>query len=194
MGLFGGSSKAGKKAAAAIEEANNKAIAEQQRQFDITQKNFDPFIQAGTNALPDVIEGTSAQGLDARLAEIFNTGIFGSLVDERTRGVEGALSAGGLTRSGTAVQELSAVPQDVGLAIEQLLTDRSTNLAGNGQNAVSGLGNLGAQNSQGIAALLSQIGQAKSAGILQDAASKQGFTNSLIKLGGTAAGSYYGAR
>lgn len=43
--------KASKTAAAAQKAANDAAIAEQRRQFDITQDNFAPYLGAGTSAL-----------------------------------------------------------------------------------------------------------------------------------------------
>ena len=53
-GLFGGGGDAGDAAqdAAAVQaQATEKAIAEQRRQFDITQEQFAPYLAAGSPAL-----------------------------------------------------------------------------------------------------------------------------------------------
>lgn len=181
---FGG---AGKDAARAQEKFNAQAIEELRRQFNITQENFQPFIDAGTGALPQVIEGTTAEGLDARLARIFDTDTFGALRDERERSVQGQLAAGGLTRSGQGIETLADVPQDIGLALEGLLTGRSTNLAGSGQSAVAGLGGLGAQNAQSIAGILQDTGRARSSGIVTDAGAQAAGTQGLLNAGLSAA-------
>lgn len=167
----------------AAEQANifaEKSIAELRRQFDLTQENILPFVAAGTGALPDVVQGITAGGLDERLAEIFGTGAFESLIGERTRAVEGQLAAGGLTRSGTAIQEAANIPTSLGLALEELLTGRATNLAASGQNAALGLGQLGAQTSGGIANLFAQQGQNLASGILTDAQARAGGISNLF--------------
>ncbi len=166
---FGIGNNSGNAASNAVQAANSSGVDELRRQFDITQKNIDPFIQAGTEALSGVVGGSSASGIDERLIQIFNTDIFKNLLGERTRAVEGQLSAGGQMRSGAGLQAAANIPTDLGLALENLIFGRQSNLAGSGQNAAVGLGGLGAQNSQGIAALLSGIGEAEASGILVDA-------------------------
>ena len=185
MGFFSSGSGAGGRAARAQQEANDRAIAELRRQFDLTQENFQPFVDAGTDALPGVIEGTTTEGLDARLGRIFDSESFQRLKGERIEDTRGQLSAGGLTRSGTALEEIANVPTDLGFQIEQLLTGRSTQLAGSGQNAVAGLGGLGAQNAGSIAQLFQNSGQARSSGIITDAASGVGNLQGLLNAGGS---------
>ena len=116
------------------------------------------------------------------MAQIFDTDIFGSLVDERTRAVQGQLSAGGLTRSGTAVEEIAGVPTDVGLGIEQTLFDRLSGLAGQGLGAVTDLGRFGAQQAGNIAELFGQQGQNLASGILTDAQAQAGAIGQLVSI------------
>ena len=175
--------KSGSKAARAELEANLAAIAEQRRQFDTTTGNVQPFLDAGTGALPLVQEGLTAEGLDARLARLMNTNTFGSLVDRRTQAVEGQLASGGLTRSGTAVQEIANIPTELALALENMLTGRATNLAGSGQNAALGLGSLGASSANSISALLSRSGRARSSGILSDSQALSGLIQNSLNAG-----------
>lgn len=189
-GLLGGGD-VGSDAASAANASNALAIAELRRQFGITQENIAPFIEAGTGALPGVIEGTTAEGLDARLARIFDTDIFGSLVEERGRAVQGGLAAGGLTRSGEGLRQIANVPTDIGLALEALLTGRSTNLATSGQNAALGLGGIGANTSQNIATLLTQQGQNTASGIIGDAQAGAAQQQQLLGAAATAASIFF---
>lgn len=188
--LFGGGG-AGSGAAGQANVFAQKGIDELRRQFDITQENFAPFIEAGTGALPGVIEGTTPRGLSDRLGEIFNTDIFQRLVGERTRAVEGQLAAGGLTRSGTAIQEAANIPTSIGLALEDLLSGRLTGLAGSGQSAAAGLGGLGAQSSGNIANLFAQQGQNLASGILTDAQASARGAENVVNFATTAASIFF---
>lgn len=127
------------------EQFSREGVQEIRRLLGQTQADFDPFIQAGTRQLPGLERGATVGGLDETLAQIFSSDTFGALRDERTRAVQGGLSAGGLTRSGTATRELSQIPVDIGLQLEQLLTGRSQQLAGQGLGAASNLGSLRGQ-------------------------------------------------
>lgn len=152
------------------------------------QQLVQPFVSAGVGALPQVQEGTTAAGLDARLARIFGTDIFKSLTEERGRAVSGQLAAGGQFRSGTGLLEAARVPTEIGLGLENLLTARSTDLATGGRQAALGLGSLGLQSAQAISSLQQATGRAISGGIVSDqqAAAQRG-QNSLnlaASLGG----------
>jgi len=179
LGFSGGDT--GAQAASASAGFNQQAIDELRRQFGITQENLEPFLQAGVGQLPALLQGTSAGGLDTRLAEIFGTEGFQALTSERERAVEGALGAGGLTRSGFGVEQLAKVPAELGFAIEQLLTSRSQNLAGLGQTTGISLANLGAGTSGGIANLFQQTGQNISSGLVTDAQARAQANQNIIQ-------------
>lgn len=170
---------------------SKQAIEELKRQFGITQEDLAPFVEAGQEALPSVIEGTTAAGLDARIAELLDTEVFGSLVGERGRAAEGALAAGGLTRSGTAIKEAAAIPTDIALVLEGLLSGRQANLAGSGQNAALGLGSLGATSSANIAELLNLQGQVAGQGVITDATARAAADENLVNIATTAASIFF---
>ena len=160
--MGGGKKDAGSRAA----DAANK-----QTQLGIDRLN--PFEQAGAGQLPGLVEGATIGGLDSRLAEIFNSDTFGSLVDDRTRGVQSQLAAGGLTRSGAGVESIANVGSELGLQLEQLLTGRSSSLAGQGLGAAGGIANL-----------FQNKGENTSSGILADAQAKSAFGSQLAKVAG----------
>lgn len=181
----------GGRAAGAANVFAQQAIGEQRRQFDITQANIDPFIQAGTAQLPALTQGTTAAGLDERLAEIFGTEAFEALRSERTRAIEGQLAAGGLTRSGTAIQQAANIPASLGLAIEELLTGRSAGLATGGLTAATGLGAIGQQTSGRISDVLLQQGQNVASGILTDQQARAKGAQNIVSLASTAASIFF---
>lgn len=67
---------------------------------------------------------STPQDLDMMLSQIMGGDQFGSLVDERQRGITGQLAAGGLTRSGAAITEGARVPTDLAFEIENMLAGR----------------------------------------------------------------------
>ena len=182
----------GERAAQEANRLSQQGIEELRRQFDVTQQNVDPFIQAGIGQLGALEEGTTAEGLGARLERIFNTGALDPLIEQRTRAAQGALSAGGLTRSGTAVEELSAIPQELGFAIESLLTGRSTNLAQAGQSAALGLGQIGGSSAANIANLFSGQGSQLFQGINADAQRSSDLFSDVLGFAGTVGGAALG--
>lgn len=186
VSMFTGSD-AGSDAAAAQSGFNQQAIDFLKDQLELTTRRLRPFVRAGRDAVPGLVQGSTAGGLDERIAQILNTDTFGSLRDERERAVQGQLSAGGLTRSGTALQEIANVPTNLALQIEQLLTGRLGGLAGAGMNASSALGGFGADAGNAIAQILQGTGQAQASGILADeqssGAGAQNILNTAASIG-----------
>lgn len=162
-------------------ESAERSVQLLMEQLGITREQFAPFVQAGVGALGDVQQGATTTGLDQRLNEIMGGDFFGGLVEERQRGVQGQLAAGGLTRSGAAVEEAARVPTDLAFQIENLLSGRQQNLVSMGQSAAAG--------ESGQTGLLTQnIIQALTGGA---AATAQGITGAA---GATASGILGGAQ
>ena len=99
------------------------------------QELLAPYLNAGTSALPALSASATPGGMDDMLSQILNGDNFQSLVDERQRGIQGQLAAGGLTRSGTAMQAAADVPTDLAFQLEGLLNGRNQNLVNQGNNA-----------------------------------------------------------
>ena len=177
LGEFFGFGGAGKRAATQQIQAQQEG----QRQ---AERRLRPFEQAGVGQLGALEEGTTAGGLDERLGRIFDTESFSRLLGERTRAVEGALSAGGLTRCGAAIQELSAVPTDLGFQIEELLTGRSRGLAETGFGAARDLA--------GIATRGGEFrGTTRASGTLLDAGTRRKTVGSALSFGAEQIGRFF---
>ena len=170
---------------------NQRAISELRRQFDLSQAQLSPFVLTGRNELPGLSRAATPAGLDATLSQLFDTDIFGSLVEERGRAVEGQLAAGGLTRSGTALAEAARVPTDIGLALESLLTGRKQALAGGGLSAAVGTANLGAQTSGSIAQILNTSGVAGAEGIQTTQQARASGGQNLLNTAATVASIFF---
>jgi hypothetical protein len=181
-GLLGGQD-AVREASAQQAKGQRNAIGELRRQFNITQEQFAPFLEAGAGALPGVQQASTIGGFGDRLKEIFESGVLDPLIQERTEAVEAGLSSGGLRRSGAGIQELANVPPELAFQLEQLLAGRESNLAGSGQNAAAQLGAFGQDTSQQVAGQLAGIGKTHASGILGAQQAKAAQSQQLINTG-----------
>jgi len=174
---FSGSND-GSRAAKKIAEAIDRATALQEKQFNTTQEQVQPFLDAGTGLIPNVVANSSLDGFNAKLSAILNSENFSALEDPLQEAATNNLSAVGLTRSGVAPKVAGDIRADLALQIEQLLSGRESALVNNGQNAAFDLGAARQANADTISNLFVQKGQALSSGILADAQSDaQGFSN-----------------
>ena len=169
---FGKGGDAAEQAAA----ANMAGIQEIRRQFDATKEDVDPFVQAGTEALPGVQEGSTLGGFGEMLRRIFQGGDLDPLVDERTRALRNNQSFAGTRRSGKGFQDIANIPTQLGFDLENLLFGRKQNLAGQGVNAALNLGQQGGNAASGIASLHQNTGQQRASGSLLDS---QAFTEAI---------------
>lgn len=116
---------------------------------------FEPFLEYGTQGLEGYAAGATPQGLSDTIDQIMSGSLFGGLVDERRNEVQNMLSAGGMMRSGRAVEEGAAIPTDIALALEGVLRGRQ-----------GGLAEMGFGGATNIANLTTQVGEAIASGIL----------------------------
>jgi hypothetical protein len=172
-GLLGAPSRAGSLAAQA-------QAAGKQQGIETLTRELTPFREAGLQGLEGLLQGSTAQGFGANLGELLGGGALQPLIAERGRAVQGQLAAGGLTRSGAGLQAAAAVPTDLALQIEQMLSGRQAGLAQTGFEAASGIGG-------GVAGLQAGIGRDIGAGIVTDAQAKAGQQQGLLSLASTAA-------
>lgn len=174
------------KAAEIGAESQERGLEAMLEQMGITREQFAPFLEAGAGALPELREGYQPQkgstigGLDEMLSQIMDSDTFGGLVEERQRGVQGQLAAGGLTRSGRAIEEAAAIPTDLAFQLENLIygrgqTDEIARIQGLQNLVQTGLSAAGTGSSQGgsltqqISSQLGGIGATQGQGLTQSA-------------------------
>lgn len=192
-GLIGDFTGASQAADAATQAAATQAgafqagINRQDRQFDITQQNFAPFLRSGQRAVGGMgdlagLNGTEAQA--AAIAAIQGGPQFSALQQTGQDAILANASATGGLRGGNTQGALAQFsPQLLSSLINQQFSQLG-GLAGIGSGAGATLGNLGAGNAQTIAQLLGQQGAATAGGQIAQGGVNQAAMGSLFKLGG----------
>ena len=107
-----------------------------------SQKYFKPYYKAGLGALEQEQASATPEGMNEMLMQIFGGEAFGGLRDERMSDVKGMLGAGGLLRSGEAMEAAADIPSDLGLMLEQILSGRNNQLVRTGERAAFNLADL----------------------------------------------------
>lgn len=165
--------KAAQGAAAAQQAGMTAAQAEQRRQFDITQRQAEPFRQAGLGALEQQQALLGLGGPEAQQAAMQAFQESPGQAFLRQRGeqaiLRGASATGGL--GGARVQE-ALQQQGIGFAQQDLQNQLAqlAGLSGRGQMATQNVAQLGAQAAGNIGQLAVGAGQAQAGGILGAAA------------------------
>jgi hypothetical protein len=185
-------SNASSKAAQAQEQAAQAAIAEQRRQFDVTQANNAPFLATGTaaNARLSQLLGTAPgytgsdagsltkpfTSADLNADPVYNSGLqFG--LDQGTKAINARAIAGGNYDSGATLKALTQFGNDYGSTkandsfnryqTQQGNTfNRLSGVSGTGQTAVGQVAQAGTNAANTVSGLLTDQGTARSAGIV----------------------------
>lgn len=196
-GIFGAASKkkAAKKASAAQQQAAQQGIDAVSAQNALTQKNFAPYLEAGSKALgaqSDLLglNGTGVQGsaIDALRA----SPLFQSLFGNGQEAILNNASATGGLRGGNIQRSLADFGADtLAKTIESQLAALG-GLSGQGFNAATNGGQLGAASAEQIAQLLGNKGAAKAGGILGKAAANQELYANLGNLATDVASAFKG--
>ena len=154
-----------------------------QTQVDLQQQIIDlqrPFAEAGTAQLGPLSGSATTEGFGQNIGDIMRGDGFGSMLEERQRASQAALSGAGLRRSGAAATEAANLPTDLAFQIEAELNRRRQSLAGIGQTGVAG-------QSQA----LGNIGQAQAGGILGGAQARAQGVGNILDIGGKIAGAFF---
>lgn len=172
-------------------EAAESGIAEQRRQFDITQEQMAPFREAGVSALEQQQALLGLSGVEAQQAAM--AGLEESpaqrFIRERQQKalLRNAAAIGGLGGGNvrTALQEQAA-----GFAAQDIQNQfaRLGQMAGQGQATTAQLGQFGAGTAQNIANLQQQAAGARASGLLGAHQVGAQTTGQLFELGGQIAG------
>lgn len=160
MGAGAMQAKAARKAARMEGRANDAAIAEQRRQYDQSRADFQPFRQAGVNALGR-LEDPNASFMASPDYE-FRRG-------EGMRGIEGSAAARGGAFSGNALKALNQYNSNLASGEFGNWWTRQAGLVDVGRNATGTVANLGANAASNIGNALIGGGQ-RQAGYAYDAA------------------------
>jgi hypothetical protein len=188
-------SRSASKAADAQTNAANTSVAEQRRQFNVTERNLQPFQQAGTAAIGAQQDLLGLNGEEAQSTAFLNMENSPGQQFLRDRAQKNLLrnssAIGGL--GGGRVRS-ALVEQGVGFAQQDLQNQfgRLGQLAGQGQNAATSIGQFGQNSANNISNSMIAGGNARASGIMNRNAAFQntlsGITTGLTQggiIGGT---------
>jgi hypothetical protein len=186
---------AANKAAGIQAQGAEAGIAEQRRQFDVTQANLKPFQEAGVGALgqQQALLGLGGQEAQQEAFAAFNESPGQKFMRDRAQKnlLRNSSAIGGL---GGGNVRSALVEQGAGFAQQDFNNQfgRLGQIAGQGQNATNSLGQFGAQSAGNIANLNVAGSQARASGILGGQQAEGQFRSDLLGLGGMALGGYLG--
>lgn len=182
------SGSAAKEAAAAQLASTEKAIAEQRRQFDITQSNLQPFLRRGNVAghrLSSILFGSTK--FDPNSIPGFTEAL-----DQGLKSTERSAFAQGQGLSGRTLASLFNQAQGASYNAFNNYANQLAGVAGTGQTAGTNLGTFGSNNSSTIGNLLTQGGNARASGIIgANNALQQGINNTIGPLTDLLGGNKY---
>ncbi len=185
-GIAGG--KGAKKAAKIQAAAYQKGIDQQQAQFNQTQQNFAPYLQAGNKGLASYLDLLGLNGGDVQsqaIAQLQQSPQFTSLYDQGADTILQNASATGGLRGGNTQNSLAQFGSGL---LNQVIQQQLGNYGGlisTGSGSTGQLGQLGAQNSSQISQLLAQQGGAQATQAAAPYAALQGI---FSQLGGQSQG------
>lgn len=169
------------KASEAQTAADKSALALQQQQWQTTQQNLAPYMQAGSGAIGQYGNLIGANGAGAQTTAINALQTNPLYLAETGAGNQAILanaSATGGLRSGNTNYNLGQFNANTLAQVYQQQLGNLGNLGSLGESAAAGAGNLGLGYSQLGSNTLSNIGSAQAGGILGSTAALSGGINS----------------
>lgn len=168
-------------------DAAKAGVQEQQRQFDITQKNFAPYLQAGTEGLSgqkDLLGLNGPEAQSAAIQALQNGSQFQYLSQQGENAIlQNASATGGLRGGNTQ----GALMQFRPALLNQLLSEQYNRLGGLtsiGQASSAGQAAIGQQNANSIGDLLAAQGAAQAGAALAQGQNAQKNYNAAAEFAG----------
>lgn len=170
-GLIGGgkSKKASRNAEAAQLEYLNKALGEEQRQYDTSRSDFLPYLTEGKEGLTGYADLVGTNGADqqgAAISALQSSPLYQSLYRNGEEALLQNASATGGLRGGNTQRGLADFGADTLSNVIQQQLAQLGGLAGMGMGSTQAISNLGAQSATNRANLYGQQGQVRAGGIL----------------------------
>ncbi|MGP4715269.1 hypothetical protein ACTXGL_01340 [Psychrobacter sp. T6-6] len=155
---------AAKDASKAQQQATEKGMAEQRRQFDIMQQLMQPYVDQGSGALQGQNDLLGLNGFGSQqsaIGNIENSPFFKSQYQQAENALLQNASATGGLRGGNTQEALADNRSNMLYNNVQQQLQNLSGVAANGQSAAAGLGGQGLQFGNNMAQGYADIGQAK---------------------------------
>lgn len=172
-------SKAGERGANAQERANQAAIDEQRRQFDITQQNLAPWLDAGRWGLQE-----QRDFLNGDWSGFENSPDYKFAVEQGFKGLDSGATAGGNLWGGGTDADRIALGQGLATQHSGNYYAKLAGLSGTGQATANQLGGFGASTANNIGNALIGSGQARASSYANSANAWGQFGNQLFDMFG----------
>lgn len=182
---------AAKNASKAQQQATEKSMAEQRRQFDAMQQLMNPYVQAGQQGLSGQQDLLGLNGFGKQqgaITNIENSPFFKSQYQQAENALlQNAAATGGL-RGGNMQEALADNRSNMLFNNVNQQLQNLSGVAGNGQSAAAGLGGNALQFGNNMAQGYQDIGQAQAGYQLAKGQVNQGLLGFGLKLGAGAMG------
>jgi hypothetical protein len=186
----GSQSRAADRATQAQTASDAAAIAENRRQFDVTQGNLAPWLTAGKTALGEQGDLLGLAGADAQQGSIdalMQSPLYQSLFRNGQNTILANESATGGLRGGDIQNSLANFGSDTLAQVIQTQLANLGGISGQGRDTAATLGGLGAQNAGAIGGIMQSTGAAQAGGALAKGAIGANNINNIVQsLGGIA--------
>lgn len=170
-GLIGGGKqkKASRRAERAQVEALNRAIERLDAQQLRAEERYQPYVEAGTDALGGLrglVGANGAEEQNVAIQALKNTPLYQQLFADGEEALLQTASATGGLRGGNTIEDIPRVARDSLLAAYDRQLSGLGGLAGLGIGATDSVSAFGANSAQGVAEALNQQGAARAGGLL----------------------------
>jgi hypothetical protein len=192
----GAEKKAVSKATQAQVDAYNHGIDEQRREYDQTRTDFQPYLNAGTSALPQMEDLLGLNGPDkasAAIDALKQSPIYQSLYNNGQEAILANGAATGGIRGGNQQGALADFGRDTLSSVIQNQLSSLGGLAGLGEGATNQVSGFGQASTDNIIKLLSSIGGAQASGDLTKGGLTAGMWNSAGQFGDSLVSAAFGA-
>lgn len=175
-------------------EAGDKAIAEQQRQFDAFQKVLSPYVQGGESGFGGMLDLLGLSGQEkqqAAIAGIEESPLFQSLAKQGEEAILANASATGGLRGGNTQGALAQFRPSL---LDNLINRRFqqySQVAELGQASAAGVGAAGLQTGANVGNIYQNQGEAIGQGLIARGQANAAPFNALASMGGYAFGKQF---
>ena len=185
-GISGKSSEKAQKEIMRIQgQTVDDQLAEQQRQFDITAAQQEPFLQAGLDAMPGVQDAATVEGYGGRISDIMGNQDINNV---RNNIAGDYLQSVGLSPM-NGMGDLNALEA---MDIENMLNQRGQSIAGKGLTGANAMAGFGANKTNQISNILSNYGNTGANSMQNQAAARADGMRNIGTLAAVGLGSYFG--
>ena len=98
---------------------------------------YDPYSQAGLDAWSSLVEGSTLEGMEENLSNIYGSDLYTQSQEIANRQLQDQLASTGMRRSGTGLLESANQPFQTAMGIEGMLRGRQQGISDTGYGALN---------------------------------------------------------